>query len=57
MSEPAGPVQELDVLVVGAGFGGMYALHRLRGRSYEEPDEQHSQARGRDKQRVQRIPG
>ena len=31
MSQPAGPVQELDVLVVGAGFGGMYALHRLRG--------------------------
>jgi len=31
MSQPAGPVQELDVLVVGAGFAGMYALHRLRG--------------------------
>jgi cyclohexanone monooxygenase len=24
-------VQELDVVVVGAGFSGMYALHRLRG--------------------------
>jgi cyclohexanone monooxygenase len=23
--------RELDVLVVGAGFGGLYALHRLRG--------------------------
>ena len=22
---------ELDVIVVGAGFGGLYALHRLRG--------------------------
>jgi cyclohexanone monooxygenase len=25
-------VEELDVLVVGAGFAGMYALHRMRGR-------------------------
>ena len=25
------PVQELDSLIVGAGFAGMYALHRLRG--------------------------
>ncbi|SDY74316.1 cyclohexanone monooxygenase [Modestobacter sp. DSM 44400] len=24
------PVRELDVVVVGAGFGGVYALHRLR---------------------------
>jgi cyclohexanone monooxygenase len=24
-------VQELDALIVGAGFAGMYALHRLRG--------------------------
>ncbi len=28
---PAQSAQELDALVVGAGFGGMYALHRLRG--------------------------
>jgi cation diffusion facilitator CzcD-associated flavoprotein CzcO len=27
---PAGP-DEYDAVVVGAGFGGMYALHRLRG--------------------------
>ncbi len=28
--ERAVPPQELDVLVVGAGFSGLYALHRLR---------------------------
>ena len=28
---PAGFAQALDVLVVGAGFGGLYALHRFRG--------------------------
>ncbi len=28
---PSQSAQELDALVVGAGFGGMYALHRLRG--------------------------
>jgi cation diffusion facilitator CzcD-associated flavoprotein CzcO len=27
---PAGSPDPLDVLVVGAGFGGLYALHRLR---------------------------
>ncbi len=30
MSEGAAS-EALDVLVVGAGFGGMYALHRFRG--------------------------
>jgi cation diffusion facilitator CzcD-associated flavoprotein CzcO len=30
-SEARAPVR-LDTLVIGAGFGGMYALHRLRGR-------------------------
>jgi cyclohexanone monooxygenase len=29
--EPAQAVRKLDVIVVGAGFGGLYALHRLRG--------------------------
>jgi cyclohexanone monooxygenase len=28
-------VQELDALVVGSGFAGMYALHRLRGRGLD----------------------
>lgn len=28
---PQIPVQKLDAIVVGAGFGGLYALHRLRG--------------------------
>jgi cyclohexanone monooxygenase len=27
----AGPPRRLDVVVVGAGFAGLYALHRLRG--------------------------
>ncbi len=40
-SDPA--VQTYDVVVVGAGFGGMYMLHRLRGlglsvRVYEQGD-------------------
>ncbi len=25
------PSDSLDVIIVGAGFAGMYALHRLRG--------------------------
>ena len=31
MSAPADRARSLDVVVVGAGFGGLYALHRLRG--------------------------
>jgi cation diffusion facilitator CzcD-associated flavoprotein CzcO len=31
VSPPAGRSGSLDVVVVGAGFGGLYALHRLRG--------------------------
>jgi cation diffusion facilitator CzcD-associated flavoprotein CzcO len=31
VSAPAGRSGSLDVVVVGAGFGGLYALHRLRG--------------------------
>jgi cation diffusion facilitator CzcD-associated flavoprotein CzcO len=31
VSEPADRAHSLDVVVVGAGFGGLYALHRLRG--------------------------
>ena len=27
----AQPVEEFDAIVVGAGFSGMYMLHRLRG--------------------------
>ncbi|MGH9216645.1 MAG: NAD(P)-binding protein, partial [Acidimicrobiales bacterium] len=31
MSNPAGPpTRSLDAVVVGAGFAGLYALHRLR---------------------------
>ncbi len=30
MTMKEGPVRELDVLVVGAGFAGLYILHRLR---------------------------
>ena len=30
-SQPAGPPRRLDAVVVGAGFAGLYALHRLRG--------------------------
>ena len=30
-ARPAAATQTLDVVVVGAGFGGLYALHRLRG--------------------------
>ena len=37
-SNPAGPnpdsAAELDVLVVGAGFAGLYLLHRLRGMGF-----------------------
>src|SRR5437660_6485547 len=28
---PASPAETYDVVVVGAGFAGMYMLHRLRG--------------------------
>ena len=28
--ETNGEIQELDALVVGAGFGGLYLLHQLR---------------------------
>jgi len=40
---PSKPAMELDAVVVGAGFGGMYALHILREaglnvRSYDEAD-------------------
>ena len=31
MSAPTDRARHLDVVVVGAGFGGLYALHRLRG--------------------------
>jgi cyclohexanone monooxygenase len=31
VSAPADSARSLDVVVVGAGFGGLYALHRLRG--------------------------
>ena len=31
MSAPTDRSRRLDVVVVGAGFGGLYALHRLRG--------------------------
>src|SRR3954471_17646145 len=30
LEERTAPPQELDVLVVGGGFSGLYALHRLR---------------------------
>ena len=30
-SAPDGPLRRLDVVIVGAGFAGLYALHRLRG--------------------------
>ena len=30
-SDPRTPPSEVDVVVVGAGFSGMYLLHRLRG--------------------------
>ena len=26
----SGPVRELDVVIVGAGFSGLYMLHRVR---------------------------
>jgi cation diffusion facilitator CzcD-associated flavoprotein CzcO len=40
----AGPATEVDVIVVGAGFSGLYALHRLRGigltvRVFEQADD------------------
>ncbi len=28
---PSASVEDFDIIVVGAGFGGLYALHRLRG--------------------------
>ncbi len=31
----AAPVQGFDVLIVGAGFGGLYALYKLRGMGLE----------------------
>jgi cyclohexanone monooxygenase len=31
----AAPAQALDVLIVGAGFGGLYALYKLRGMGLE----------------------
>jgi cyclohexanone monooxygenase len=31
MSEPAQARREFDVVIVGAGFAGLYMLHRLRG--------------------------
>jgi cyclohexanone monooxygenase len=35
-STPAsGPVEVLDVLIVGAGFSGLYLLHRLRQRGFD----------------------
>ena len=30
-SAPDGPLRRLDAVIVGAGFAGLYALHRLRG--------------------------
>ena len=30
MNQPGTAPQELDVVVVGAGFSGLYLLHRLR---------------------------
>jgi cation diffusion facilitator CzcD-associated flavoprotein CzcO len=30
----AAPPPEVDSVVVGAGFGGMYALHKLRERGF-----------------------
>jgi cyclohexanone monooxygenase len=29
-----GSVQKFDILIVGAGFAGLYALHKLRGAGY-----------------------
>ena len=34
MGEQNGTVQHVDVVVVGAGFAGMYLLHELRARGY-----------------------
>ncbi|GAA2426436.1 NAD(P)/FAD-dependent oxidoreductase [Streptomyces pulveraceus] len=34
MTDPAIPVPEYDALVVGAGFGGLYALHQLRAHGF-----------------------
>jgi cation diffusion facilitator CzcD-associated flavoprotein CzcO len=31
MTDQEGPRQEFDVVIVGAGFAGLYMLHRLRG--------------------------
>jgi cyclohexanone monooxygenase len=31
MAKTVGPTQQTDVVIVGAGFAGMYMLHRLRG--------------------------
>ncbi|MFV2087090.1 NAD(P)-binding protein [Micromonospora sp. LOL_021] len=30
VDDPAGPADRHDVLVVGAGFAGMYLIHKLR---------------------------
>lgn len=35
MTEPVAPPSTLDVLVVGAGFSGLYALHRLREMGFD----------------------
>ncbi|MFD7618579.1 flavin-containing monooxygenase [Streptomyces sp. NPDC059802] len=34
MTDQATPVPEYDALVVGAGFGGLYALHQLRAHGF-----------------------
>jgi cyclohexanone monooxygenase len=31
MTDQEGPRQEFDVVIVGAGFAGLYMLHRMRG--------------------------
>jgi cyclohexanone monooxygenase len=31
MSKPTGPREDFDVIIVGAGFAGLYMLYRLRG--------------------------
>lgn len=30
--------QSFDVAIVGAGFGGLYALHRMRERGYDQAE-------------------
>jgi cyclohexanone monooxygenase len=31
ISEPEGPAPDYDAIIIGAGFAGLYAMHRLRG--------------------------